>query len=354
MDPPYGIRFSSNFQPEIGKRDVKDKEADLTREPEMVKAYRDTWTLGVHSYLAYLRDRLILCREMLTDSGSIFVQISDENLHRVRSIMDEVFGPDGFVSVIAFKKTSGFSSAALDNVLDFIIWYAKDRQRMKFELLLDKKKEEEQIGVFYDRIQSSNGYRRTISNKEPITLEDRVFQGSVLYSEGSTASGGFPLVFEGNTYHPPPNAHWKTNQIGIERLLNANRVYLKGKTIRYVRYFDDYPFFPLTNTWSDTSFGGFVGDQQKIYVVQTYSKVIERCMLMTTNPGDLVLDPTCGSGTTAYVAEQWGRRWITIDTSRVALALARQRLLTASSVLQSEEWRRENKSRSKSSKGFHL
>jgi adenine-specific DNA-methyltransferase len=332
VDPPYGIKFRSNFQPFVTTRRMGTSDKYLTREPEQVKAYRDTWRLGVHSYLAYLRDRLMVARELLTDSGSIFVQISDENLHRIRAIMDEVFGPENFVSVIAFKKTSGFSSSALDNVLDFIIWYAKSRDSMKFHALLEEKDPSEQIGTFYDRFEFPSGERRTIrKSDDPSSMQrgTRVFQGSVLYSDGATSTGGYAIEFEGQSYTPPANAHWKTNQEGMSRLLNAERIYLKGRTIRYVRYFDDYPHYPLTNVWTDTSFGGFVGDQKKIYVVQTYTKVIERCMLMTTDPGDLVLDPTCGSGTAAYVGEQWGRRWITIDTSRVAIALARQRLLTA-------------------------
>ena len=334
IDPPYGIKFASNFQPFVKNRTVGERQQDLTRELEQIKAYRDTWTLGIHSYLSYLRDRLFVCKELLLESGSIFVQINDKNLHRVRLLLDEVFGPENFVSVIAFKKTSSFSSSTLDNVLDFIVWYSKKRENMKFNQLLEFKKPQEQIGKFYDRLELLDGERRTIKRKElqsfSFPSRAKVFQASVLYSEGATSTGSYPIEFEGNTYKPPSNAHWKTNKEGMYRIASAGRLYLKGNTLRYVRYFKDYPYFPINNIWHDTSFGGFVGDQKKIYVVQTYTKVIERCMLMTTDPGDLVLDPTCGSGTTAYVAEQWGRRWITIDTSRVAVSLARQRLLTSS------------------------
>lgn len=334
IDPPYGVRFGSNFQPFVRRRDVKNNDdADMTREPEMVKAYRDTWELGLHSYLTYLRDRLLVARELLTPSGSVFVQISDENVHHVRELMDEVFGEDNFCSLIAFRKTSGQSSSLLATTTDFLLWYVRDRTRTKFNALFERKEPREQIGTFYDHVELSNGSRRRLTRQEieTLTVDDgaRVFQGSVLYSDGATSSGGFEIELDGATYVPPAGAHWKTHEEGMRRLLAERRVFLKGRTARYVRYFDDFPYFPLTNAWADTSFGGFVGDQQKLYVVQTYSKVVERCLLMTTDPGDLVLDPTCGSGTTAYVAEQRGRRWITIDTSRVPLALARQRLLTA-------------------------
>jgi len=334
MDPPYGIKFGSNFQPFVRKRDVKHGDDDhMTYEPEMVQAYRDTWELGLHSYLTYMRDRLLLARGLLARSGSIFVQIGDENLHHVREVMDEVFGSDNFCGVIAFKKTSGQSSALLANIFDFVLWYTLDKNSAKFRQLHEKKSPRDQIGIFYDHVELEDGTRRKLTKQEIKSLSvsggARVFQGSVLYSEGATNRGSFPVLFEDNEYMPPSNAHWKTNADGMNRLIEKRRIFLKGRTLRYVRYFNDFPYYPLTNAWTDTSFGGFVGDQKKTYVVQTYSKVIERCLLMTTDPGDLVLDPTCGSGTTAYVAEQWGRRWITTDVSRVPLALARQRLLTA-------------------------
>ncbi len=334
FDPPYGIKYGSNFQPFVNKREVKDgKDEDLTAEPEMVKAFRDTWELGLHSYLSYLRDRLLLARELLHESGSVFVQISDENVHHVREIMDDIFGSKNFCGIIPFKKTSGQSSTLLANIFDFAIWYARDKGRTKFRMLYERKEPREQIGVFYDHVDLPDGTRRKLKNEEIESLTvpngGKIFQGSVLYSEGGTEKGSFAINYEGKDYFPPPNTHWKTNADGMKRLLAKKRVFLKGNTLRYVRYFDDFPYYPLTNAWLDTSFGGFVGDQAKIYVVQTYTKVIERCMLMTTDPGDLVLDITCGSGTTAYVAEEWGRRWITCDTSRVALTLAKQRLMTA-------------------------
>ena len=333
MDPPYGVKFGSNFQPFVKKRDVThNADDDMTREPEMIQAYRDTWILGLHSYLTYLRDRLLLARDLLAPSGSIFVQISDDNLHHVREVMDEVFGVENFCGIVAFKKTSGQSSKLLASVFDFVIWYAKDKDRAKIFTLYEKKEPREQLGVFYDHVELPDGSKRKLTRQEIETLTPpeggKVFQGSVLYSEGATVHGGYAISFEGNQYFPPANAHWKTSKEGMGRLLEKKRVFLKGNTLRYVRYFEDFPYYPMTNAWTDTSFGGFVGDQEKIYVVQTYSKVIQRCLLMTTDPGDLILDPTCGSGTAAYVAEQWGRRWITIDTSRVPLAIARQRLLT--------------------------
>jgi adenine-specific DNA-methyltransferase len=334
IDPPYGIKYGSNFQPFVNKKEVKDgKDEDLTQEPEMIKAFRDTWELGIHSYLTYLRDRLLLARELLTESGSVFVQISDENVHHVREIMDEILGTKNFVSLIAFKKTSGFSSSTLANVYDYIAWYAKDRKSIKYHFLYEKKLPEDQIGIFYDYVELPNGDRRKVRKDEYDTLKNqknlKFFQGSVLYSDGETKSGRYPIEIDGVSFLSPPGSHWKTSKEGIENLLKAKRIFLKGKSLRYVRYFNDFPYYPLTNNWSDTSFGGFVGDQVRIYVVQTYTKVIERCLLMTTDPGDLVLDPTCGSGTTAYVAEQWGRRWITCDTSRVAITLAKQRFITS-------------------------
>jgi adenine-specific DNA-methyltransferase len=334
IDPPYGVKFGSNFQPFVRKRDVKHGgDDDMTREPEMVKAYRDTWELGLHSYLTYLRDRLLVARELLTPSGSVFVQISDENVHHVRELMDEVFGAENFVGMITFRKTTSQSSSLLAATFDFVVWYARDRSLTKFRSLFEKKDPREQVGVFYDYVELPNGSRRKLTREEIRNLVvpegGRVFQGGVLYSEGATQTGSFPIEVDGRNFLPPANAHWKTHEAGMKRLSDASRIFVRGKTPRYLRYFDDFPYYPLANAWADTSFGGFVGDQQKIYVVQTYSRVVERCLQMASDPGDIVLDPTCGSGTTAYVAEQWGRRWITIDTSRVPLALTRQRLLTA-------------------------
>jgi adenine-specific DNA-methyltransferase len=327
MDPPYGIKFASNFQPEIGKRDVKDKESDLTREPEVVKAYRDTWTLGVHSYLAYLRDRLILCRELLTDSGSIFVQISDENLHRIRSVMDEVFGTSNFVSVITVKKTTSASGERLSSVADFLLWYAREKERMKYRSLFRSKQLGEEGGTQYTWREYSSGERRNVGIDDSSACEGVVFRQDNLTSQRPAQGADVTdFNFEGRDFSPGKGT-FKTDLQGLRRLAAANRLIAIGNTLSYVRHFKDFPVFPGANLWVDTVTSGFAA--QKIYVVQTNPTIIERCLLMTTNPGDLVLDPTCGGGTTACVAEQWGRRWITIDTSRVAMALARQRLLTA-------------------------
>jgi adenine-specific DNA-methyltransferase len=332
MDPPYGIKFSSNFQPEIGRRDVKDKDSDLTREPEMVKAYRDTWTLGVHSYLAYLRDRLILCRELLTDSGSIFVQIGDENLHRVRCVLDEVFGAGNFVGQIPFLTTSSQTAEGIGSVADYLVWFAKNREQVTYHQLYVPKDPRATGGWGFNYIEEKDGTRRPLTTEErhsvaALSPDGRLYRLDNLTSQGMTPTGTVELIFNGKKYHPGPRSHWKTTTTGMEALTKAGRIQESSNQIQYVRFFDDFAVRPLTNLWTDTTQAGFV--DTKLYVVQTVTKIIERCLLMTTNPGDLVLDPTCGSGTTAYVAEQWGRRWITIDTSRVALALARQRLLTA-------------------------
>jgi adenine-specific DNA-methyltransferase len=326
IDPPYGIKFSSNFQPEVGKRDVKDKESDLTREPEQVKAYRDTWTLGVHSYLAYLRDRLVVSKELLTDSGSIFVQISDENLHLVRTIMDEVFGAANFARMIAFKKTGYQASLLVSSNFDYILWYAKDISQIKNNSLYFPK---EEGGGVIDQdlwIQDNNGHRYRLGDESPSGKEG-VFRHRTVFSAGWTESGGFEFEYQGNKIKPNINKHFTTTNEGMVRLSKAERLLLLGNSLRIIELLDEYPVTPFSSVWTDTVRSGF--GEPNIYVVQTSTKIIERCMLMTTDPGDLVLDPTCGSGTTAYVAEQWGRRWITIDTSRVAIALARQRLLTA-------------------------
>jgi adenine-specific DNA-methyltransferase len=332
IDPPYGIKFASNFQPEVGRRDVKDKEQDLTREPEMVKAYRDTWHLGVHSYLSYLRDRLIVARELLADTGSIFVQISDENVHRIRALLDEIFGITCFVSEIAFVTTGGRSATLLSNVFDRILWYAKDTEKVRFRQLFVERELRAGGGWAHSRIERTDGIRENIgvdsvramvSSGQPV----RPYMMDQIVSQGATATGSGPFVLDGHEYRPPPNSHWKTSTLGMERLARASRIEASENSIRYVRFFDDFAVQPVANVWDDTNRAGYM--DEKRYVVQTAGKVIERCMLMTTDPGDLVLDPTCGSGTTAYVAEQWGRRWISIDTSRVAIAIARQRLLTA-------------------------
>jgi adenine-specific DNA-methyltransferase len=333
MDPPYGIKFGSNFQPEVGKRDVKDKDQDLTREPEMVKAYRDTWHLGVHSYLSYLRDRLIITKELLTDTGSIFLQISEENLHRVRNVLDEVFGSSNCVSVITFAKTSSSTSDFLSPSSDYLLWYARDIDRIKYRSLFLHKAAGEAGGEAYRRMLLPTGERlsTTVSTEQlrsaTVYRVDNITSQSIGREKGEGAACWFPVTFEGvDDYRPSPRSRWKTNEEGMKRLLGAERVEAGDKSLGYVRHLDDFPVYALNNRWDDTSLSGAM---DKVYVVQTGIKVIQRCILMTTDPGDLVFDPTCGSGTTALVAEQWGRRWITTDTSRVAVATARQRLLTS-------------------------
>ena len=326
IDPPYGIKFASNFQPTVFRRDVKDRESDLTREPEQIRAYRDTWTLGVHSYLAYLRDRLIVARELLTDSGSIFVQIGDENIHRVRCLMDEVFGSENIVSLTTFTTSVPLGATYLPGVTNHLLWYGKDAQETKFNrLFLDKSVG---AGTAYNSIELPEGIRRGMTVREqtnPSVLPDgsRYFFNLSLLSAGTTLSCVYEFEYSGIKFSPGGGRSWKTTEDGMIRLGLANRIFVAGNTPRYVLYEDDYPVSELTNNWTDTA-----GATDKVYVVQTMSKIVQRCLLMATDPGDLVLDPTCGSGTTAYVAENWGRRWITIDTSRVAVALARQRLLT--------------------------
>ena len=321
VDPPYGINYKSNFQPFIGNRDVKDRESDLTREPEMVKAYRDTWTLGVHTYLAYLRDRLAVARDLLSESGSIFVQISDENVHRVREIMDEVFGAENFVRQIVFAKTGSMVSNELGRTSDYLLWYAKDKTHVKYRQLFSKKEPD----GFYNMVELPDGIVKRITNYENLPRGSRV--GGLVSLESAGSSGeDTPFEFEGEIFRPNSNRHWSLSYPeGMNVLRNSGRIVKSGNKIRWKYFIDDYPLKVMSEVWSDTS--GFNRDQR--YVVETRPKVVERCLLMTTDPGDLVLDPTCGSGTTAYVAEQWGRRWITIDTSRVAVALARQRILTA-------------------------
>ncbi len=333
MDPPYGVKFGGNFQPFVRKRDVKDGDDDnLSREPEMVQAYRDTWELGIHSWLTYMRDRLLLARELLTDSGSCFVQISDENVHLVRSVMDEVFGRENFVSAIYFSTTSGFSTETISRVGDYLIWYAKDKEKVKYRSLFLPKDNLARGDAAYKYLELEDGTRRSMTKEEkagrvPLPDKSRIFRHGDTQSQGSH-SKDCPFEFEGNIYRPQSNSHWKAHYPkGMEKLKDKNRLAVIGNKLWYVRYIDDYPVQQLTNSWMDTGFAGYATDKK--YVVETSVKVIQRCILMTTDPGDLVFDPTCGSGTTAAVAEQWGRRWITTDVSRVPLALARQRLLTA-------------------------
>ena len=329
IDPPYGIKYGSNFQPFTNKRDVKDgKDEDLTAEPEMLKAFRDTWELGIHSYLAYLRDRLLLARELLTDSGSCFVQISDENVHLVRNIMDEIFGRENFVSLIAFKKTAGLGTNTLPNVSDYILWYAKHRHSVRYNQIFQQKKLDGDAA--YSLVKEESGKIRRMTHEErfnhSLLKNSQILRYQILLSSGRTESCIFPISYNGKQYTPTAGRSWATNKKGIKNLMLEGRIAQTGTTLSYIRFADDFPVNPISNFWDDTASGSGMG---KTYVVQTNPKVIQRCILMTTDPGDLVLDPTCGSGTTAYVAEQWGRRWITCDTSRVAITLAKQRLMTA-------------------------
>jgi len=329
IDPPYGIKFASNFQPQLGQRDVKDREQDLTREPEMVKAYRDTWTLGIHSYLAYLRDRLAMARELLADTGSIFVQISDENLHRVRCVMDEVFKAENFVAIIVVQKSGSTTTELISNPCDYVIWYAKEREKAKFNRLYIDKDFGSDRASKYTQAELSNGLRCPVSMlTEEGLKQTRIFRLDAITSQGLRQLTSVPFTFRGKQYNTGKEKNWKTSLEGMSRLERAERIEPSSESLNYVRFLNDFSVFELTSLWDDV--GGIQSrSDPKIYVVQTPTKIIERCLLMTTDPGDLVLDPTCGSGTTAYVAEQWGRRWITTDTSRVALALAKQRLLTA-------------------------
>jgi adenine-specific DNA-methyltransferase len=334
FDPPYGIKFNSNFQWSTTSRDVKDGKADhITREPEQVRAFRDTWRDGIHSYLTYLRDRLTVARDLLTESGSIFVQIGDENVHRVRAVMDEVFGDENFCCAIAFRKTGGFEAQLLQRNFDYVLWYAKSRDNIKFRSPIRRSSPTSADTVFYDFVDNQNGTRRPLTReerKEPSALgaELRLFGRNPLVSDGFSETLSRPLVFRGLSHTPPPNGHWKTTVAGLSRLTKADRLIMKGNTLRYVAFWADFAAEATGAVWADLSTGGFTGDE-KTYVVQTDTRVVQRCILMATDPGDLVLDPTCGSGTAAYVSEEWGRRWITIDTSRVALALARARIMGA-------------------------
>ena len=336
FDPPYGINYSKNWQIKINTTNVKDNDAGVSIEPEMIKAYRDTWELGIHSYLSYLRDRLVLSRELLTESGSCFVQISDENVHIVRAIMDEVFGSENFISQIVYTKTSGFSSKNISNVCDYILWYAKDQLKVKSRKLYEKKNPLED--PHYNSLELEDGRRLTISQWESENNEEffynnkpkgsKVFRTDNICSDGE-ASNEQPFEYEGKVYYPSAGNHWKaTYPDGMKRLGKLNRISASDKKLNYIRYFEDFPMMEATNIWTDI-LGIQSRKDPKVYVVQTATKTIQRCILMTTDPGDLVLDPTCGSGTTAYVAEQWGRRWITIDTSRIALNIAKRRLMTA-------------------------
>ena len=340
MDPPYGVKFGSNFQPFVRRRDVKhNDDADMTREPEMVQAYRDTWSLGLHSYLTYLRDRLLVARDLLTPSGSIFVQISDDNLHHVREVLDDTFRPGNFCGEISFKTTGGQSSALLSSSYDVLLWYARDREKAAKAYVpptipkLGGADDGSGQYVFVEPVGGSAD-PRALTDEEieagRVPDEMRLLAHDTLYSQGPPSDPtDRTFVWRRRKFECPPNTHWKpgVKTGGMERLAKANRLMLVGNTLRYKRYVDDNPVYQLDNVWTDTVISGF--GRKKQYAVETSPKVVERCLLMTTRPGDIVLDPTLGSGTTPYAAEKWGRRWIGIDTSRVPLALARERLLTA-------------------------
>jgi len=329
IDPPYGVKYGSNFQPFVNKRDVKDgKDEDLTQEPETIKAFRDTWDLGIHSYLSYLRDRLLLARELLSESGSVFVQISDENLHHVRELMDEIFGANNFISIISFRKRSmPLTTGTIPTMNDFLIWYAKKLNKIKYNKLFVPKRLGDDSEFSLIDLGNSEFRRMTaeeLRDNTSIPNEAKIFKRLDLCASGYGASTDFEINFGGKIYKPTRSTSWKTNYEGIQKLMQCNRIILLGNGLYYKIFFDDFPLSILTNIWNDTR-----GEVSKIYAVQTSTLIVQRCLLMTTNPSDLVLDLTCGSGTTAYVAEQWGRRWITCDTSRVAIQLAKQRLMTA-------------------------
>lgn len=327
IDPPYGIKYNSNFQPFLNRRDVKDNnDADIPAEPEMIKAFRDTWELEIHSYLTHLHDRLLLAKELLNETGSCFVQISDENVHHVKELMDEVFGSDDFISLISFRTKIPLRTTHIPGVADYIIWYAKDKNKAKFHRLFTQR----ELGgdSQFNWIELADETRRKMTNEEKsnpslIPPGSKIFRLTDLVSAGRTESCVFEFEMDGRKFYPSGGKSWKTNRAGIEKLIKMRRIMAPGNAPAYVFFSDDYPVQEITNLWTDTQ-----GASDKRYVVQTSEKVVQRCMLMVTDPGDLVLDPTCGAGTTAYVAEQWGRRWITCDTSRVSITLAKQRLMT--------------------------
>ena len=329
MDPPYGIKFGSNFQPFVRKRNVEhNADDDLTREPEMVKAYRDTWELGLHSYLTYMRDRLLVARDLLNDSGSIFVQISDENVHHVRELIEDIFGKENFVSSIKFFTRSNVSSVA-EPIADNVLWFAKKKDLLKQkDIYIDKATKT--VDVRYRYIEFEDGTSRTLSKEEvegnePLPAKAKRFSISMLSSKSGGTNSFFPYEYQEQIFYPQTGRYWSTNKNGLDMIAKKNRLYVEGKNLKYKLFLEDFPLTSLSNIWNDT----VRIHESNLYAVQTAELVIGRCILMTTDPGDLVLDPTCGSGTTAYVAEQWGRRWISMDVSRVPLALARQRLLTA-------------------------
>jgi adenine-specific DNA-methyltransferase len=331
IDPPYGIKYNSNFQPFVNKRDVKDgNDDDIPAEPEMIQAFRDTWELGIHSYLTYLRDRLLLARDLLHEKGSVFVQISDENVHKVRSLLDELFGENNFIAQIIFrKKQMPLGAKFIENTCDYIIWYGKDKSQIKFKQLYTEMDVQGDNHWNMLLLPDENVRKMTkdeIHNHSLIPKGSKIFRLLPLYPAGFNTTGLFEVEFNGRKISPPKGKSWKTSEDGMKRLIQQNRItqFDVGDTLQYISYLEDYPVSPLMELWTDTA-----PPSTKIYVVQTAELPLERCILMSTDPGDIVLDITCGSGTTAFVAEQWGRRWITCDTSRVAITIAKQRLMTA-------------------------
>lgn len=334
IDPPYGIKYGSNFQPFTNQKDVKDgADKDLNQEPEMVKAFRDTWELGIHSYLTYLRDRLILARELLTDSGSVFVQIGDENVHRVRNLLDEIIGEENFVSLIAYKTSIGLGSEGLDNTANYLVWFAKNKTAMRFHQLFFPTTPGKAGASRYKKVRTPDLRERAITKEELADLDSlphgaRLFRDQGLTSRSASDTTIFAQSYNGKSYKPSAGG-WRTNETGLRRVAATGRILETGSNISFRKFFDDFPALSIDNFWADVSGGITSRADPKVYVVQTSATIVERCLLMTTDPSDLVLDPTCGSGTTAFVAEKWGRRWITCDTSRVAVTLAKQRLMTA-------------------------
>ena len=329
IDPPYGIKYGGNWQIQLNNRNVKDGDDDaISGDPEQVKAFRDTWELGIHSYLSYLRDRLLVARQLLHETGSCFVQISDENVHLVRGLMDEVFGSGNFISQITFQKTGGMETSLLGTTVDYLVWYAKDREHVKYRQLFKKREVGEKSLDRYDMLMRDDGTTRRLTRDEietgEVTEQGRRYQLFPLYSDGASQEPQ-EFVFQGKSYFPRKDTHWKTTVAGLNKLAEVGRIEVMGSTIRYRRFANDFPVIPVTDRWESMQLG-----VERSYVVQTANSVLQRCILMSTDPGDLVLDPTCGSGTTAYVAEQWGRRWITTDTSRIAVSIAKTRLMTAS------------------------
>ncbi|MEN9947668.1 MAG: hypothetical protein RL106_491 [Bacteroidota bacterium] len=322
FDPPYGISYRSNFQPFVNQKDVKEKDDDLTSEPEMLKAFRDTWELGIHSYLNYLRDRLLICKELLSYTGSVFIQISEENVHHVKEICEDIFGPENFVSLITVTKSPGLGANLLPRTCDYLVWFGKDKTKIKYNQLYFDRKDEGSLSSF-THVERANGQvERIPSRHSKINIQGDIFRLENLRKPGPGSR--YDIECDGKIYSCG-DGYWGFPKESMEKLIKVKRVVPAGNVLRGKKYLKDFPLSYVNNVWSDT--GSSSGE--KIYVVQTEQKIVRRCMLMTTDPGDLVLDITCGSGTTAYVAEQWGRRWMTCDSSRIALTLAKQRLMTA-------------------------